>query len=902
MAATPLLEATDESGVIFNFEKIQREELAEMASLEARRPGDGKRRVPFALAFSGGGMRAAAFQCGVLWRLAELNLLKDVTYLSAVSGGGYIAMGFATHCIAEPPPQEGQVHEWYKRVVAKTVVRMQQNAGNFVRDFSRSGHGVATDGSGACSCLPRVLDVVVLIFTLMITILVHPAFFVLCVIMPIVVLTEAFFGEDMRRAFCTNVGTVRGMPKWLSIVVDNPTFTQLWEVAVGCFIVTFILFIMIRVLPFMKNPTKTAKKGERVHIPVAHLIAHGIYRFLFRITLFLVVHLCFIIVVVASQIYLFSAEHGSEKLHDRYCPGGANRQSCLESEHGCLPHVVSHFLLLVLAIFVASIVAMPYTGSAQATSVACITGPMLVLLFQVRLTQYRVFGPYTLQDFFAGNAYDQEDWDDREFLMHLATLIFLPFYPEIRGVLHYYYMKCLSGNFFANGKDVPMKAMRDCPLCPFIVVTGTSSDYEAPIGEDNDAISELSFSTLHVGSEETGYVKSPEDRTVGKCTALTAAGCVDACALTLSSLLTMRFWLEALNLSWGDYILFKDRDFWYSGDLPAWLDSTGETDRRTMMRIPADLMVWLVYLFVAVGHHTGMLSMYTTAVWLMALIVGFSFIPVGPIEGLLSMSPFLRQLQQATMFSYVGDKPPPMLYVTDGGCRDCTTLVQLCRRRQERILLVMAASDPHDELAVLKVAIEMAKNLEVATFYNPIDPRVDIHSMFTHFKLDRSVGYLELGITYPATRYHPQSFGHLYIVKNRLPPEFDGRSVLPHLTEAEVRGECGPGEAPQPEGMVPFDEEAWGKMTMDNLGPFCCCDISHTGSCGNCGPKFPHGSFTNFMYMTPMWCNSLARIAHSMSSEAVSRVTKAGPLKASWEQHIDMKARRLGAFNRHEML
>ena len=42
------------------------------------------------LAFSGGGIRSATFNLGVLQRLQELDLLRGVDYLSTVSGGGYI--------------------------------------------------------------------------------------------------------------------------------------------------------------------------------------------------------------------------------------------------------------------------------------------------------------------------------------------------------------------------------------------------------------------------------------------------------------------------------------------------------------------------------------------------------------------------------------------------------------------------------------------------------------------------------------------------------------------------------------------------------------------------------------------------------------------------------------------
>jgi hypothetical protein len=43
------------------------------------------------LAFSGGGIRSATFNLGVLQALAKAHLLRTVDYVSTVSGGGYIA-------------------------------------------------------------------------------------------------------------------------------------------------------------------------------------------------------------------------------------------------------------------------------------------------------------------------------------------------------------------------------------------------------------------------------------------------------------------------------------------------------------------------------------------------------------------------------------------------------------------------------------------------------------------------------------------------------------------------------------------------------------------------------------------------------------------------------------------
>jgi predicted acylesterase/phospholipase RssA len=67
---------------------------AESAWIRERRAATGS--VPaeaplVGLALSGGGIRSAAFNMGVLQVLARSGLLARTDYLSSVSGGGYIA-------------------------------------------------------------------------------------------------------------------------------------------------------------------------------------------------------------------------------------------------------------------------------------------------------------------------------------------------------------------------------------------------------------------------------------------------------------------------------------------------------------------------------------------------------------------------------------------------------------------------------------------------------------------------------------------------------------------------------------------------------------------------------------------------------------------------------------------
>jgi len=78
------------------FESVLETELEVVRLARSRR----KVNAPFdkaqlvGLALSGGGIRSATFNLGVLQGLAELGLLKTIDYLSTVSGGGYIGTWF----------------------------------------------------------------------------------------------------------------------------------------------------------------------------------------------------------------------------------------------------------------------------------------------------------------------------------------------------------------------------------------------------------------------------------------------------------------------------------------------------------------------------------------------------------------------------------------------------------------------------------------------------------------------------------------------------------------------------------------------------------------------------------------------------------------------------------------
>jgi len=98
LAAGSLPAESPQDPIPVRFKEVFQAELTQIA--ESRRTRQVDTAKPTAdnligLAFSGGGIRSATFNLGILQALAETELLHKVDYLSTVSGGGYIGSWLA---------------------------------------------------------------------------------------------------------------------------------------------------------------------------------------------------------------------------------------------------------------------------------------------------------------------------------------------------------------------------------------------------------------------------------------------------------------------------------------------------------------------------------------------------------------------------------------------------------------------------------------------------------------------------------------------------------------------------------------------------------------------------------------------------------------------------------------
>jgi len=543
--------------------------------------------------------------------------------------------------------------------------------------------------------------------------------------------------------------------------------------------------------------------------------------------------------------------------------------------------------------------------------------------------QWRIFGPLTSQYYL--NLADAWPFDNdlyQQFRLCSLVLAFvlMVFFHSIHFVSHYYYTRSLRMSYFDEGEDVTWEELRRHPHCPFIVLTGTVTDWKRP-GEE-EAMTEISISCLHTGSEKTSFVATPPWRSVAKCMALAAAA-IDVFFIGMLDRVRYRFWLEFLNLRMGDYILFERRRL----SCVSWCQKRMPSCRRESFFIYEFPVVacggtaFVFFIAASLWSQSGQEEtcrsayfMYVTSLYIVIIIFFLSFFGFVPCLEFFVHSPMVRQLHMAMKYHHVSETPPSMVYISDGGVQDCTGIIQLMLRRSPRILLALAAHDPHDELTVLRTTMELAKSLKLGSFYDPKDPRREVSVLLDEFRRNQHALVLQLGIRYGWESSNPSECavdtpltspsGRLIIVKNRLPPDLEELQVEAPLTEEEIcrqsrsyssHGSETSGSTKQPESALmsesqpPPQEELFDSrqetsdfkreaLKQRQLAG-CCCNCCHRMGC-NCGPKFPHIDNAN-QCLTPVLFTSLCRLGYRVSKDAVDLIMQPDTLEDPWEKTLD---------------
>ena len=150
-------------------------------------PHSGNQENPAAgIAFSGGGIRSAAFCSGALRRMLQQKVSLDV-YLSCVSGGGYTGAAFLDwihwkKCASgsptrTPPPGE----DWYEEFFE----RMRKNAG-YICNWQNPRWALAQS--------------LLFVFILLVTVVILPCLLWLPYSLPVAVAVDFLFGDILRES------------------------------------------------------------------------------------------------------------------------------------------------------------------------------------------------------------------------------------------------------------------------------------------------------------------------------------------------------------------------------------------------------------------------------------------------------------------------------------------------------------------------------------------------------------------------------------------------------------------------------------------------------------------------------------------------------------------------------
>ncbi|CAJ1367655.1 unnamed protein product [Effrenium voratum] len=918
-----------------------RQERTLIRSKHAKRPHP-SRSVPFSLAFSGGGVRAAAFEAGVLWQLAETGRLASVEHLVAVSGGAYTASGFAS-TVASAGPEE-RTGDFYLRCVAKTICRMQRNAGYLIRDL-RPGHfwEIATDGS---SRVPPILDTLLLIVMVAFSIIINPLTALALYVMPFSEGVDLFDGACMRAAYCapnTDVG-VTIFSNW------GPLQSSVWALCV-CVMTAFILWCVSKIPPLRIDKGWPAPRVAQLMMSLRAVVTRAS-----------VVQLLIIVIVTGAFIaqldenperteqceaYIrkhMAFENGEACLvnihcHDYYhgypwwtaayfdsyftdqerawvnssMPGLPLFRKLIEGEElepqksriastmvhlnqilvslqknilrkisaGLGSTTVGAFLTLTLLV---SLILNPFFHGLFLWTLSLI-GPVISLFIVGSIVQYRVFAPITGQTYAWGLFPwpSQENWSRFVIAMFTCGIVIVLFYHHLHSVSHTFYARSLQKAYFQGGQDWQWADVRDNPYLPFLLFTGTVTDFRRP--EDVIPITEIFMSPLHTGSDKTGYVYTPGWRSLSKSAALAAAAS-DAFIIGMLDRARYRFWLEFLNLRMGDYILFErrplhlvakisqyrclsDKPFFLYGIIPICLQTFGLTACLVSFLLSSDT-----------SKCQQSKSWYLVWALLLSSMISMSFFAGRGMLEIFLHSPAIRHLHMALRYYHIAEKGPSLMYVTDGGVQDCTGILQLLRRRSARILLALASSDPDDELSVLRETMRLASEEKLASFYDARDPRRDALYVLDDFKLQQEQCHFVLGIRYPVQtgggEYGARLTGRLFVVKNRLPPSMETLQAEPLLTEEEIMSRARD---------HPHSPRWKHRQILQSDLAGCCCDCCHVNMC-NVGPKFPHISNAN-QCLTPALFNALCRLGHRLSAPAVDLIGREGPLEEeTWEANL----------------
>ena len=875
----------------------------EDASVEKRRGALGLKPCSthgLGLCFSGGGVRAASFDCGVLMKMGELGLLKEVDHLSAVSGGGYTASAYLTHlqyCEAPCPKGGKAADDWFRLRTAELVARMQDNIGYLITCAHSFNAAPGRErGSPYARCCDVPAFVALLLGMPAANVLTFVAFWAL----PATVWVNLNHGHSMRAKLCSKGSHYSWIPTFS--LVTACVATGLW-----C---------------FLKLAQPYALKRAPKHL--GWLRTRACLTLCSRLALSAVVYSVLIIATMGMEVYDFGYATESNDVKcacakffdwsdygwtyesyldicdDRSTPIVAKRSFAV----GCL--VFFGILFAVAALF-AMVVSPLLLGV-----VARVVGPLLGIFAISYVAQYRVFGPVTEQQFVEnGLPYDATWWSVVFFVSCGAAIWHLPMQHELPRTLHRFYARSLRRAFFALGADAPLCATT-CDLAggvppPNLILGATVNEFRRPETAHQRG-QPFVLTPRAWGGKHTGYARPPRWLSLSRAMAISGAA-IDGFVLTQFKSKALRLALQVLNLTMGDTIRFSVRSddddaakkispglAFCANVAECPTDAACGTDadevlekHRPGSKATADMTladhelaatlnlrtkemvlfasVYVLFMLSAASYSKSddKRSIYETAspiyagvgFLIMFLAICFSVFTHGESARFLLASPIIQQAHLLMQVTSFGTRPPPFLTLTDGGLVECIGIVELFRRRCRWIVVVDTTEDPGLALNYLK------ESLGVATAAGLVnddfedrgpEPRLPVAELLSPKIADKD--YARLGATYA-----DGAAVDVFVVKMRKPRDGCAGPCRPLIHPREVAAEdCD--VTVLPKQLLDLDEPT-PELRLDQINGLC-AESCHTAcACLPCG-QFPFLGVGN-QFLTPIQFANLSRLANDLA-------------------------------------
>lgn len=903
-----------------------------------------EQRVPLGVAFSGGGVRAAAFHCGLLWAISSQGLLKDVLHLASVSGGAYTAASLATHLVKameKGPPHCQSLDAFYREVAAETILRMQSNINYLVR--LGEGHKNSPDRAHC----PRLLDIPLFIFTIVASACLSPALILVNTVWPLVLCIEHELAGTLRGAWCDpdHSNFSSGLFEWTRLRL-------VW--GTGLLSVTGILLAILAQVGCCRP-----KPGR--YWP--HLLRRSLQQVLLRGAICYTIYLCVPWVLLEMQNLSWGTRgilpdishgHGAEWVQF-YCwryvtHSVATTPTCVDYETsndqpwyfhgenslymnatwvakqkigsptgvdpcGATGYTTPMFLAINGIVLAAGLVGLLF-GLSLLRWYLTVAGPLWSAFFVAQVAQWQIFGPLTGQALIAPGLLRFTETDS-SWVFHLCifgAVLTLPVYDMLIKLMHSYYRRSLQLAYFCDGEDIDFTATAECPYCPHLLLGACVNDFRTP--QEEKLLCDFTLSPLYLGCPRTGFFCTDSGMRLGYAMSVSAAA-PDTFMLTKFDVLPIRFVLSVFSLRLGDFVRLEPdgkvaikvgrtvrrlEEAAVHSSTGGHAEQHGQTAQYLAQRMLDRAIVALPFigchLLLVLGKQLGNAGdCFSYGVVLQIGLSGFvvvlvlSFFAFAPQMRWLMRSPLILQFQMMFMHRHQAARPPPYVYLSDGGLIECLGVLMLLRRRMPLILCSDACEDMSLTLRALRDTIELAREERLCSFFDMHDPRRDVHLAMEEWRKGHS-SYLRLGIRYERLPGEEEPLeGELLYIRMRLAPG-DAALERPILEKQELlqdaetpRGsafseQASPATASRPQwgpDSRPFLDETMGdsleapsssprsgyRRDMDGV----CCEGS---CCGlrRCGRKFPDFGTGN-QFLQPKHFANLCFLGAEMSLPAV---------------------------------